>query len=353
MPSQLNTPVRQNFFFILVALVTVSFFGLVGQYLLSAFWAIVLTIIFHRSYRRLRISLRGRDNLAASIMTVGILLFVVLPVFGIMAALVDQAVGLYERIQNGDIDPSIAIKFLQEQLPEIESFLQRVGVDTQEIRDNISSTALQLSSLVADRAFLYTQNAINLIVQFSVVMYLLFFFLRDGNKLLNEIINVLPMGNRRERVLFNRFGLVAKATLKGTLVVAIVQGSIGGVLFWALGIPAALLWGVAMAVLSLLPVAGAGIVWVPTAITLAIMGDYGKAIIIVIVGSLGIGLVDNLLRPLLVGRDTRMPDYLVLLTTLGGIAWFGISGFVIGPVIAALFITIWQMMGREFGGREA
>ncbi len=353
MPSPINTPIRQNFFFILVALVTVSFFGLIGQFLLSTFWAIVLTIIFHRTYRRLRVVLKGRDSLAATVMTILILLFVLLPVLGIMVALIDQAVGLYQRIQSGEINPSFVIEYVETRIPQVESFLERFNIDTARLRENISNTALQVTSFIADRAFLLTQNAINFLIQASVVLYLLFFFFRDGHSLMNAIVNALPMGNRRERILFNRFGTVAKATLKGTLVVAIVQGTMGGILFWIVGIPAALLWGVAMGMLSLLPVAGAGIIWVPTAITLAIMGDYGKAIAIVIVGSLGIGLVDNLLRPLLVGRDTRMPDYLVLITTLGGIAWFGLSGFVIGPVIAALFITVWQMVGREFGGRDA
>ncbi|MEM9261899.1 MAG: AI-2E family transporter, partial [Bacteroidota bacterium] len=146
---------------------------------------------------------------------------------------------------------------------------------------------------------------------------------------------------------------VSKATLKGTVVVAIVQGSIGGVLFAVLGLPAALLWGVAMTLLALLPVGGSAIVWFPTAIILFAQGYPTKAIIIIIVGSLIIGLVDNLLRPLLVGRDTEMPDYLVLISTLGGITYFGLSGFVIGPTIAALFITVWEMMGRDYGGKSS
>ncbi|MEL7162150.1 MAG: AI-2E family transporter [Bacteroidota bacterium] len=135
--------------------------------------------------------------------------------------------------------------------------------------------------------------------------------------------------------------------------VAIVQGSIGGVLFALVGIPAALLWGVAMTLLALLPVGGSAIVWLPAAVILFAQGFVGRAIAIVIVGTLIIGLVDNLLRPLLVGRDTEMPDYLVLISTLGGITYFGLSGFVIGPTIAALFITVWEMMGKDYGGKNS
>jgi len=152
-------------------------------------------------------------------------------------------------------------------------------------------------------------------------------------------------------MLFERFAQVSKATLKGTVVVALVQGSIGGVLFALVGIPAALLWGVAMTLLALLPVGGSAIIWIPAAIILFVQGNVVEAFIVVAVGSLIIGLVDNLLRPLLVGRDTGMPDYLVLISTLGGITWFGLSGFVIGPTIAALFITVWEMMGKDYGGR--
>jgi len=150
-----------------------------------------------------------------------------------------------------------------------------------------------------------------------------------------------------------RFAQVSKATLKGTLVVALVQGSIGGIVFACLGIPAALLWGVAMTLLALLPVGGSAIVWFPTVIILLAQGHTYKALILLVIGVLIIGLVDNLLRPLLVGRDTEMPDYLVLLSTLGGITYFGLSGFVIGPTIAALFITVWEMMGKDYGGKSS
>jgi predicted PurR-regulated permease PerM len=155
------------------------------------------------------------------------------------------------------------------------------------------------------------------------------------------------MGDTRERLLFAKFAEVTRATVKGNLVVAIVQGALGGFIFWALGIPAALLWAVVMAFLSLLPAVGAAIIWAPVAAYLLAVGSYVDGIILIAFGAGVIGLVDNLLRPILVGRDTKLPDYLVLLSTLGGMALFGINGFVIGPLIAALFIAFWGIFMRE------
>ena len=143
-------------------------------------------------------------------------------------------------------------------------------------------------------------------------------------------------------LLLNKFTGVIRATVKGNLVVAIVQGALGGLIFWFLGIEAALLWGAIMSVLSLLP-AGSGVIWVPVAIYFLATGAILKGIILLAFGVLVIGLIDNFLRPILVGKDTQMPDYLVLVSTLGGMALFGLNGFVIGPVIAALFITAWGL----------
>jgi predicted PurR-regulated permease PerM len=141
---------------------------------------------------------------------------------------------------------------------------------------------------------------------------------------------------------------VSRATIKGTIVIGILQGTLGGLIFWLLGIEAAVFWGAVMVVLSIVPMLGAGLIWVPAAIIMVASGSYIKAAILVVFGVLVIGLVDNLLRPVLVGRDTRMPDYLILLSTLGGLAMFGVSGFIIGPIIAALFLTLWGMFAKEF-----
>ena len=182
---------------------------------------------------------------------------------------------------------------------------------------------------------------------FFLMVYVLYFFLRDGEVLLDTLVHALPLGDDRERELFAKFAEVSRATVKGTLVIGLVQGTLGGMIFGLLGIQGAVFWGSVMVIMSLLPVVGASLVWLPAALIMAANGDYTKAGILIVFGVVVIGLVDNLLRPILVGRDTRMPDYLVLLSTLGGLTVFGASGFVIGPVIAALFLTVWVMFAKE------
>src|SRR5581483_6821834 len=191
------------------------------------------------------------------------------------------------------------------------------------------------------------QDVLRIAALFFLMLYILFFFLRDGSRLVAMLIRVVPLQDMRERELLAKFAEVSRATIKGTLVVGIVQGAMGGILFWALGIPAPVFWGTLMAMFSVLPAVGPGLIWLPAAVILMAMGHIVKGIIVIAAGVLVIGLVDNVLRPLLVGRDTQMPDYLVLLATLGGLAVFGVSGFVIGPVIAAFFLVVWEMFAQE------
>ena len=185
-------------------------------------------------------------------------------------------------------------------------------------------------------------------VFFFLMLYLLFFFLRDGPRMLEALVRALPLGDQRERHLLGRFAEVSRATIKGTLVVGIVQGTIGGIAFAVLGIGAPVLWGTMMALLSILPAVGTALVWLPAAIFLIVSGQIVGGIALILVGVFVIGLVDNLLRPMLVGRDTRLPDYLILLSTLGGLAGFGLAGIIIGPIIAAFFMSVWQMAEKEF-----
>jgi predicted PurR-regulated permease PerM len=344
--------IRRNLFFILVLLVTLSFFGLIQDFLLTIFWAAVLTIIFYGIYRRLNIMVRGRSNLAASLMTLLILLFGIIPMVLLSIALVGQARELIAGIENNTINPAVVLDYVDREYPELVAFLEKNDLGIDRLRDEISAASVTIAQTIGSRALSYTGSVMNFVVQFTLMLYLLFFFFREGRGLMRTIVNTIPMGNIREKQLFERFASVSRATLKGTVIVAITQGSIGGVMFAILGIPAALLWGVAMTLLALLPVGGSAIVWGPAAVILFVTGQPGKAIVLIVVGSLIIGLVDNLLRPLLVGKDTGMPDYLVLISTLGGITYFGLSGFVIGPVLAALFITVWEIMGREYGGKS-
>ena len=206
---------------------------------------------------------------------------------------------------------------------------------------------MQGSQVLATRALRLGPRTVDCVVSLFVMLYLLCFLLRDGDELTRRIRSAVPLRADHQRALAENFTLVIRATVKGTLVVAVVQGALGGLLFWLLGIRGALLWAVVMAVFSLLPAFGTAIVWVPVAIYFLVTGAVGQGLLVIGYGVLVIGLVDNVLRPVLVGKDTKMPDYVVLVATLGGLSVFGVNGFVIGPIIAALFLAAWSIVAAS------
>ena len=347
--AEAKNRIRRTSFFVVLALVTAVFFGLISNFLLACFWATVLAIIFRGTYDWFLKKMNGRENGAATSTVLFILIVVVLPIALVSMMVLNESRLVYEAIENGDLRPQQFLDAAQEKVPAIERAVARLGISEAELESRMRTFITNAVESAGSIALRYTQNAIGFLVQFTLMLYLLYFFIRDGDRIIGAIIDALPIGDEVERQLFERFTKVSRATLKGTVVVATLQGSIGGLLFWILGIPGAVLWGVVMIFLSLLPVGGSGIIWLPAAIILLIQGQISKGVIIIVVGALIIGLVDNLLRPRLVSRDTKMPDYLVLLSTLGGIAWFGISGFILGPVLAALFLTCWSITGQLFG----
>jgi predicted PurR-regulated permease PerM len=188
------------------------------------------------------------------------------------------------------------------------------------------------------------QGTLDFFVAFFLMVYMLFFLFRDGEQLTQTISRAIPLHPQHTRRLLTQFATVVRATVKGNIVLALVQGALGAVAFWVLGLPGAILWGAVMAVLSLLPAVGAAIVWGPVAAYYLLSGDVLRGVGLIVWGTVVIGLIDNFLRPRLVGRDTRLPDYLVLVSTLGGLVVFGLNGFVIGPVIAAVFLVSWEML---------
>ena len=158
-----------------------------------------------------------------------------------------------------------------------------------------------------------------------------------------RIRQAIPLSMEHKRYLFSKFITVLRATVKGNIAVAAMQGALGGLIFWILDIQGPLLWGVLMAFLSLLPAVGAALIWAPVAISFLVTGDILSGVILIAFGVFVIGMIDNILRPILVGKDTQMPDYVVLISTLGGMVLFGFNGFIIGPVIAAMFIAAWDL----------
>jgi predicted PurR-regulated permease PerM len=339
--------VQYAFFVALLLLVTLAFVGIIQDFLLPLFWAATLAIVFHPVYQRWQSLLGNRASVSALLTLCVILVAVILPLFLVSLAVVHEAAAFYQRLETGSINVQELLQTLERLLPVVTRYLDWFGVDAQRLKQGLAEAAVTVSRVLGAQVLNIGQNALRFSVAFGLMLYLLYFFLRDGTQIVEVIIRALPLGYLRERRLFANFAAVSRATIKGTLVVALVQGMLGGLLFAVLGIDAAVLWGALMAVLSLLPAVGSGLVWVPAAGILFATGHTVKALVLLGAGVLLIGLADNLLRPLLIGRDTRMPDYLVLLSSLGGLTVFGVSGLVIGPIIAALFLAVWDMFAQE------
>jgi predicted PurR-regulated permease PerM len=340
--------IERAFFIALLLAVTLAFFWLIRSFIQPIFWAIALGIVVYPLHAHLARRLDNRKSLAATISIVAVVIVVILPLIGLGAAVAREGAALYERLDNGDLGAAGIYARVQERMPQITALFDRVGVNPARLEEQVQSAAVTASRYVAERALAIGQGTLRGTVFFFLMLYLLFFFLRDGPRMLDSLVRALPLGDQRERHLLQRFAEVSRAAIKGTLVVGLVQGAIGGTAFAVLGIGAPVLWGVVMALLSILPVVGTALVWLPAAIVLIVNGQILGGIALIFVGVFVIGLTDNLLRPILVGRDTRLPDYLILLATLGGLAGFGLAGIIIGPIIAAFFLSVWHMAEAEF-----
>jgi predicted PurR-regulated permease PerM len=336
---------QQKFFLLLLALVTLAFVYILLPYSGAVFWGVVLAILFAPLYRRLLRATQQKPTAAALMTLLSIIVMVILPVSLIGASLVKQAAVVYELIGSGKINFGAYFVRIVHSLPQwVVNLLERFDLtDLASLQQKLSEGAAQVSQTVARQAINIGSKTFDFLVGMFVMLYLLFFLLRDGQSLAARIRHAIPLSLKYKQRLFNNFTTVIRATVKGNVLVAAAQGALGGLIFWFLGVQAPLLWAVVMAFLSLLPAIGAAVVWAPVAIYFLVTGAVWQGVVLIAFGVLVIGLVDNVLRPVLVGKDTKMPDYLVLLSTLGGMALFGLNGFVIGPVVAALFIACWDL----------
>jgi predicted PurR-regulated permease PerM len=342
-------PLQSKTFVVLLVLVSVAFAWVIAPFYETVLWATVLAIMFAPLYRWLGARM-GQRRIAAALGTVVIVvLLVIVPAILIAGLLVQEGLGLYHRIQSRDLDFGRYLDQMRDALPAWAlGLLDRFGMSTTGVvQERLTAGLTRVLQYVGAHAVNVGQVTLDFILSFFLMLYLLFFLLLDGPALMARIRRAVPLDEGLQRQLGDNFRNVVRAIIKGTLVVALVQGALGGIIFAVLGVGAAVFWGVLMAFLSLLPAIGSALVWLPVALHFLVIGAIGKGLTLIAFGVLVIGLVDNFLRPLLVGKDTKMPDYVVLIATLGGMAAFGFNGFVIGPVIAALFIAIWHVVAQS------
>lgn len=346
----MNHPeIQAKTFLLLLVLVTVALGWILMPFFGAIFWGAVLAILFAPFHRTVLARMNNRPVVAA-IATLSIcLVLVILPIILIAVSLVNEGTVVYEKVTSGQINVRDELGNIFNALPAwVHSIMDRLGVDSLVLlQERISNAAVQGSRFIATHMLSIGMNAFDFIVGFFVMLYLLFFLLKDGPALANRIQRAIPLSADNKKNLFEKFTTVTRATVKGNFLVAAAQGAMGGLAFWALGVQAPVLWAVVMAFLSLLPAVGAAIVWVPVALYFLATGAILKGVILVAFGVLVIGLLDNVLRPILVGKDIKMPDYLVLISTIGGMAIFGLNGFVIGPMVAAMFLAMWDIFSHH------
>lgn len=332
----------------LVLAVTVLFAAVLWPLAGAVSWAIFIAVVFSPLQERAARQLRGRRGWAAAGTLVVIVVIVLLPMTLLAVAVAHEAAALYARLKSGDIQLADYFQRMLAVLPGwARGWLTRIGLDDlPSLQSRLAQGLAESRNWLTARAVLIGQGTLDFVIQFFVMLYLLFFLLRDGQALAGKVAGAFPLEPGHTKRLLEQFATVVRATVKGNVVVALAQGALGWLAFWFLGIGAALLWGAVMAILSLLPALGAAMVWVPVAVYLATTGSLWSGLGLAAWGVLVIGLVDNVLRPILVGKQTRLPDWLVLVATLGGLALFGPSGFVIGPVIAAIFLVAWEILAQ-------
>lgn len=338
----------------LIVGVTLAFAWLIMPYFGAIVWGLVAAIVFSPVYRWIVQRLGGREGLAATLTIVLILALVIVPAILLAASLIAEASGIYNQLQSGRIDIGGVVGKLHAALPaSIQGILAEYGIlDPDRLRATIGSGLSNGLRSVASRALTVGQGALSFLAGLGVMLYLTYFLLRDGSTLGGRLEQSLPLEPGLRDRLIEKFVLVVRATIKGTVLVAVMQGFVGGLIFWFLGIDGPLLWGLLMGFFSLIPAVGTGIVWVPVALYLLITGSITEGAILVLCGIFVIGLIDNLLRPILVGKDIKLPDFVVLIATVAGLELFGLSGFIVGPIIAALFIAVWDIV-TELRGQGA
>lgn len=335
--------VQRSLFFGLLIGGTALFLWMLRGFIMPILWAIVFAVVLFPLHRRLLRHVKSAT--LSALLTIIVLLVVVFgPVAGLGTLITNDAINLYQQFTSQDID---FIEQLQS-YPVVVQALDVVGISAEELAARAVEAVRTAAVWIANEAFSIGAKTLNALVQTVLMLYILFFLLRDGERLGAFVYRILPLGNEREHLLFRRFTSTTRAMFRGTILVALVQGCIGGVLFSIAGVPNATLWGAVMAFLALIPAVGPALVLIPAGIFMIATGNIWQGVVL-LVGSGVVSVIDNILRPILAGRGADMPEALILLAVLGGLATFGIAGVILGPVVAALFLAIWSLFEKEYG----
>lgn len=339
--------VNQFVVVLLVVFISAVFISMIRSFLMAIFLAGIFSALTRPIYLRLNKMLKGRRSLASVLTLLLIIVVVLLPLALLTGVVTGQAIKVSQSAMpwvKTQIDQPGALGDFLATLP----YYDKISPYRELILRKAGEMVGHISQFLINNLSSATMGAVNFLFMLFVWLYSMFFFLMDGEKLLEKILYYLPLQDHDEQQMLDRFTSVTRATLKGTAVIGILQGGLAGLAFWAVGIPSATFWGVIMVVLSIIPSVGTAVVWLPVVIVLGLSGAMGKAVVLLVFCGLVVGSLDNLLRPILVGKDTKMHELMIFLGTMGGIFMFGIVGVIIGPIIAALFVTVWEIYGQAF-----
>ena len=338
---------RRAFLLLLVAAISVAFVAMIREFVLTIVLAATFTGLSYPVYRKLRRLFGGRESLAAGATLLVLIVLGLGPLLGVLAAGASQALHLTDsvrpRLTQLINEPSLVDAHLRG-LPGyryIEPYRGEILTKVGELIGGASAYLFEVLSAT-------TRATAAFVFHTFVMLYAMFFFLTDGPGLLAGVVAYVPLSDTDTRRMLDTFVSVTRATLKGTIVIGVAQGLLSGIAFWAAGFDGPIFWGTVMTVLSIIPGVGGALVWVPTVVYLTATGDVWTGVALAAYFALVVGSIDNVMRPRLVGRDTQMHDLLIFLSTLGGLMFFGVSGFILGPVLAALFVAVWAMFGTAY-----
>jgi predicted PurR-regulated permease PerM len=338
---------RKAFLLLLVVAMSVGLVAMLRPFLTTILTAAIFAGLAQPLYIRLNREMSGKRPLAAGLTLALALMLVAVPLLGILGIVVNQTLRVTGRIgpvvERFVNEPTFIDQQLQ-RVPGYEHFAPYRGQIVMRLGEIVNTVGTFLVESLSNT----TRGTVAFVFHFFLLLYTMFFLLMDGPAMLRGLLTYLPLHDDDKQQIVDRFMSVTRATVRGTIIIGIIQGTLAGLAFWVVGIPDALFWAVVMVVLSILPAIGGALIWVPACIILAAMGEVMKGVLLASFCALIVGSIDNVLRPRLVGRDTKMHDLVILFSTLGGILTFGPIGFIIGPILAGLFVTSWEIFGVAY-----
>lgn len=325
----------------LVVLLGYLSYQILEPFLLAIAWAVVLFVLFYPLYSAIRKYVRN-SSFASLLTLLVIIVLVAGPLTYLSILLVQQMGSLATFLAGGKIS---LINFLQHPtiltiLEKITSFLQ---MDTENFQKAIGQEISHWGMDLIGKLGIGLRNLVSAIFNLFIMALTIFFLFKDAHGLFGRVYQYLPFNEEQKKKIIKQAQDIIVSTIYGGVIIALCQGTIGGLAFFLLGIPSPVLWGFAMAVASFLPLVGTSIIWVPACIYLYFQGEIGKAIILAVIGAGGISSIDNFLRPIIVGQRTRLPFILIFFSVLGGIKYFGLIGFVLGPLVLAVFLSVLEI----------